>query len=386
MAVVAVKPALLVWAREHRGLSVAEAADKLSIDEADLGALESGQKPLNLTMFKRISDRFRVPRAALLRQTPPNVPPMPRDFRTIEGRRPRVLFDTRIAIGYARTIEQNVLELVDAGVAPPTPALARVSMAEDAAEAGERERERLGITAANQLAWSFDDAMNNWRSIIESAGVYVLLQKFDLEDCRGFALFDNPNTPIIVFNKNEDYHPARIFTLIHEYCHILLRQPGISDLNDKNPVEAFCNRFAAGFLMPRALLRAALPNWPNTPVEWEFDDIRSWARKFKVSQQALALRLENLGLAPEGFFRRFLGSQQTTAKTKPPGGDHVATQMSEMGAGFLRTVMSARDAGAIGTSEATDMLQLSPQHFPRVREQVINRFARIGVFVNDLSH
>ena len=58
MAVVAVKPALLVWAREHRGLTVAEAADKLSIDEADLGALESGQKPLNLTMFKRISDRY----------------------------------------------------------------------------------------------------------------------------------------------------------------------------------------------------------------------------------------------------------------------------------------------------------------------------------------
>ncbi|MCJ2069347.1 XRE family transcriptional regulator [Methylobacterium sp. J-030] len=386
MAVIAVKPALIVWAREHRGLTRSEAAVKLSIPEPDLLALEQGKKPLNLTQFKKISDRLRVPRATLLRQTPPNIPPMPTDFRTIDGRRPRIDFDTRIAISYAQTINANILELVEAGAAPPTPVLARVSLTENASEAGERERERLGISPATQFAWPFKDAANNWRSVIENLGVFVLLQKFDLEDCRGFTTYENPNSPIIVLNKNEPHEPARIFTLVHEYCHLLLRQPGLSDHNDRNPVEAFCNRFAAGFLMPRAALRAALPTWPNQPIEWEFEDIRNWARRFKVSQQAFALRLEELNLAPAGYYARFVASQQEITLREQSGGDHVATQMSEMGARYLQTVMSATDAGQIGQVEATDMLQLSPQHFDRVREQVARRFSRIGAIPSVVSH
>lgn len=386
MAVIAVRPELIVWAREHRGLSLNEAAEKLSIEPAILSRLEAGEVPLNLTLYKRISDRLRIPRAALLRRTPPNVPPMPRDYRTIAGRTPGVQFDTRLAIDYARTIEQNILELVDAGVSPAAPALTRVVLSENPSEAGERERDRIGISAATQLAWNFTEAANNWRSVIENVGVYVLLQKFDLDDCRGFTVFDNANAPIIVLNKNERYDPARIFTLVHEYCHLLLRQPGISDLSDTNPVEAFCNRFSAGFLMPRSALRAVLPIWPNTPVEWDYDDIRTWARKFKVSQQALALRLEELNVAPNGFYARFAATQHRDNRPEASGGDQIATQMSEMGAGYLKAVITAKDSGDIATAEATEMMQIAPHHFGRIREQVNRRFGRIGAPVIDLPN
>ena len=94
----------------------------------------------------------------------------------------------------------------------------------------------------NQLAWKAAETFNVWRAIIEATGCYVIFQKFDLEESKGFALYDDANTPMIVISKVEDYDPARTFTLIHEYCHLLLREPGVSDQNNDNPVEAYCNR------------------------------------------------------------------------------------------------------------------------------------------------
>jgi hypothetical protein len=46
------------------------------------------------------------------------------------------------------------------------------------------------------------------------------------------------------------------------------------------------------------------------PVEWERANIRDWARQLKVSQQALALRLQEAGLAPDDFYARFVAGQR----------------------------------------------------------------------------
>jgi Zn-dependent peptidase ImmA (M78 family) len=355
-------------------------ADKLSMSHDEWLALEAGIKPVNLTVFKRLSDRLRIPRATLLRQDPPNVPPMPIDFRTILGRPPSIGFDARLAISYAYTIEQNILELVDAGGAPPTPVLPTLTRQMNAVEAGEQERRRIGVPAATQIGWQPKDAFRNWRTIIEATGVYVLLKKFSLEDTLGFTIYRDANAPIIVINKAEQNEAARTFTLLHEYAHLLLRQPGISDQNDANPVEAFCNKFASGFLIPRAVLSAILPYWPAEPVEWDIDLIRSWARRLKVSQRALALRLEQLGVAPVGYYGRLLAMQRKEVK-KPqkPGGNYVLTQVNELGDRYTGTVLSAQRSSTITTVEASDMLDIAPRHFPSVKNQIDQQNQRLTV-------
>jgi Zn-dependent peptidase ImmA (M78 family) len=385
MAVMPVTPDLLVWAREYRGLEVPEAAKLLGISATDLEAYENG-KPLHVGTFSKISNGYRIPRATLLRRTRPNVPPMPQDFRSIAGRGARIGFQTRLAIDYARTIANNVLELVEGGFGPTTPVLPHLSLSEDAEESGERERDRLGIPILNQIAWKATEAFNNWRAIIERTGCFVLLQKFDLEECKGFALYENQNTPIIMISKAEELDTARTFTLIHEYCHLLVREPGISDQNRSNPVEVFCNKFAGGFLLPRAALRAILPRWPNEPVEWPREDIREWAKQLKVSQQALALRLEELNVAPEGFFDRIVAGQQKIKRTRTPGGNYVNTQAFEMGNRYLLAVLNAVERGEIGKSEAAEMTQLAPQHFESVRSQVDNRFEFAGAVGGGIPH
>lgn len=376
MTVVAVRPELIRWARDFRGMDVAAAAAKLGVAAADWVALENGQRQLNLTLFKRLSDRFRIPRATLLRQRAPEIPALPADFRTLEGRPATLGFEARLAISYAHAIEQNIAELVEAEAAPPTPVLPTLRLDEDPAEAGERERDRLAVSGVRQLGWRQNEAFKNWRSVIEGVGVYVLLQKFPLDDCRGFTLLRDRNAPILVINKADEFEPARTFTLIHEYGHLLLRQPGISD-QKANPVEAFCNRFASGFLMPRAMLRELLPQWPNHPVEWDLGDIASWARRLKVSQQALSLRLEELGVAPNGFYRRLLAQQRRVVR-RVPGGDYVNTQVNELGDRFTSIVLGAESERTITPTEAADILDLSPRHFDRVRNQIAAQRERVG--------
>ena len=89
------------------------------------------------------------------------------------------------------------------------------------------------------MAWKAVDAFNNWRAIIERSGCCVLLQKFSLEECKGFTLYEDQNTPVIIISKAEEYDPAKTFTLVHEYCHLLLREPGISDQNKTIPLRRF---------------------------------------------------------------------------------------------------------------------------------------------------
>lgn len=369
---------MVTWAREFRGLDLASAAARLAVTEEDLTAIENGDKPVLLTFFRKLSDRFRIPRATLLRRTRPTVPPMPMDFRTVDGRDATLGFDVRLAVSYAYTIEQNVLELVEAEAAPPTPVLPQIALGDNAAEAGERERRRLGVSGVTQLAWGFDDAFRNWRTVIESTGVYVLLKKWDRVDCLGFTIYRDRNAPIIVINKADEYEPVRTFTLLHEYAHLLLRQPGISDQNDANPVEAYCNRFAGAFLMPRAVLADILPYWPAAPVEWDLDQIRAWARRLKVSQQALALRLEQLGVAPVGFYARLV-EQQRARQQRVPGGNYNNTQVNELGDRFTSTVLSAASARLISNGEAADLLDMAPRYFDGMREQIDRQQARLNV-------
>ena len=253
------------------------------------------------------------------------------------------------------------------------PILPHLRIAGDASELGERERERLGIDYSEQKKWgSSAEAFRQWRRLIERQGVNVFMEKFPLADCRGFTLHDTGRPPCIVVNKDEEFDVARIYTLVHEYCHLLVRKPGISDENPTNPVEAFCNRFAAGFLMPKNALRQLLPYWPNEPVEWSGSEIAEWAKQLKVSRRALAIRLEELGLAPQGFNKQFAYTP-TTTKKKREGEIKIpaaTTRLNEVGSNYASVVIGAFDRRAITLADAVAAFGLTPRQIETVREAI----------------
>lgn len=374
MTEVPVNPEVLRWARNFRRLSEEDAAARLGITEDELRSLEKGSKKPSLTQFENIAAKYKLPQSTLFRRTRPKNPPEPADFRTIGGTRARESFELSVAISNVRSLLTQLQRVAEDDGEYRAPKLPAYSLKDDPSELGERERERLGVTFDTQREWrNTADAFRQWRRAIESQGVSVFLQKFPLDDCRGFTIYEANKPPCIIVNKGEEFDVARVFTLIHEYCHLLVRKPGISDENSRNPIEAFCNRFTAAFLMPKQALRILLPVWPNEPVEWSSWEVSEWARLLKVSRQALAIRLEELGLAPIGFNKRFVGHAPASKRSTKSRGNAVSTRISEIGYNYAGTVLNALDRGAINKATAVDALGLSAHHFGRVREAIVGK-------------
>lgn len=366
MTAIPIKGAVLKWAREYRGLDLRAAADQLGISVEDLIAYEGEERAPTLTAFENFAAQYRLPQATLFLATPPTTPADPQDYRTLSGLDPKKSFDFRIALSNVRTLlfysERAALEDEEF----VRPAIRQIGFDADPDEEGEKERRRFAVSVEDQLSWRSTHAFRNWRRALEAKGVLVFGQKFPMSDCRGFSLFETPNSPCVVFNKTEHVEVARAFTLWHEYAHLMLRRPGICDENPRSPIEAFCNRFAAAFLMPREAVRAVLPVWPNEPVDWPDANIKRGAQRLKVSQRAFALRLEEVGLAPAGFNKRFSWPVRKP-RVGGGGGNYLATRLSEIGGAFVRRVFDALDRGAIDSVEAVEALALSEEHFDAAR-------------------
>lgn len=98
---------------------------------------------------------------------------------------------------------------------------------------------------------------------------------------------------LIVLNGAEPPGRQR-FSLAHELKHVLDNPfiagmyPDVRDLTSGERAEQVCDYFAACLLMPRVLVKRA---WTGGT-----QDLRTLARRFEVSRQAMRVRLEQIGL------------------------------------------------------------------------------------------
>lgn len=165
-------------------------------------------------------------------------------------------------------------------------------------------REHFKITLDDQRKAKDTKAFYNLcRKRIEELGILVVQESFPPEDGSGFCL-SHPVHPIIVVNTAQQSRGRRLFTLIHELAHVLMKRSGISDpFISENKTERLCNRFASAFLVPAAyvhdLLGKTVPSGPTT------DDVRWAAGRLKISQEATVVRLEELGLFQTGTHEKW---------------------------------------------------------------------------------
>jgi Zn-dependent peptidase ImmA (M78 family) len=318
---------------------------------------------------------YKLPVLTLAAPTIPEKSKRPTDFRTVDGRSSQLSYKTAVAIRRARYHSESILDLHE-----EYPELhvafseRRLTLNHHPARAGMELRAESDITLSDQLAWRTDsEAFQVWRDWVESLGIYVFVLDFPIDDCRGFSL--NERVPLVVLSKNETSYAARVFTLIHEYCHLLLGKPGLSaGLGARNRVERYCNVFAARFLMTDdALERLSLTKAHAASEAFGASQVRSAATRLKVSAQALSLRLEESELVPKGFHRQFTPSMRLTRRAAGGPVPPAAQRLSELGTTFSNNVMNLRKRGELGDLEASRLLNLSPRHFGPLEERLTKR-------------
>lgn len=216
--------------------------------------------------------------------------------------------------------------------------------------------------------WAFvfktnDHAVNHVTELLEEIGVTVVFngvvgnnthRPIDVEECRGFSLV-NSMAPFIFVNS-ADSKTAQLFTLIHEFAHILLGFSagfGGEDGAQQNEIERFCDRIAAEFLVPEIEFRS---NWTS---------IEKTAKLFKVSQLVIARRAKDLGIISYHDFQVFYARYRTMPMpiTRKSGGDYFLMAKKRVGYTFAVHVNNALRSNQITPIEAYRLTGLYGQTY-----------------------
>lgn len=383
MARVEAKPnrQLLVWARENAGYSTADAARRLQTTESRLQSWESGESRPTLSQLRELAAYYRRPLAFFYLPEPPRKFEAMHDFRLLPGAEAPESPALRLEIRRAWERRDIALELLEQlGEAPPE--VLGASLGDDEEALAARAREWLGVTAVKQEDWGQTPhgALREWRAAIESRGVLALQATgVRVEEMRGFSIARRP-LPVVVANI-KDAPRGRVFTLLHELVHVLLRENSLCDGREAaadRRVELFCNRVAAAILVPRDELIASSVVRGHRGEAWIPQDLSRLVRRFGgVSEEALLLRMVGLRLASQQFYdeRREAVAEhfaQQRARDVEDGGfvppHRVA--MAALGPTFTRLVLEGFDREKISASDVADFLGMRLKHLDEVRNEM----------------
>ena len=169
-----------------------------------------------------------------------------------------------------------------------------------------------------------------------------------------------------------DLAHARIFSALHEYCHVVLRSTGIYDLDEHRDVERYCNAVAAAVLLPRDLLDRELAGIGfGVSAEADDDNLIRLSRRLGVSQAVLLIRLRDLHMISQATYEALETRRQARrAGDKKPGGSYYPSAINKVGRRFASNVFGAVDEGAIDRQDAGALLGVAEHTVDRFRAEL----------------
>ncbi len=226
----------------------------------------------------------------------------------------------------------------------------------------------------------FNEAYNFLRKKLEEAGVLVMqngvvgmnnYRKLDINEFRAFMLYDDVS-PLIFINNN-DTKAGKIFSLIHEYIHVLFEQEDLllnTDIEDTKENERYINNITAEFLMPGEHIYYF---W-NKDIE-ALEQINELSNVFKVSRLALAIKLKNMDLIDDKTVEiiRYESIKDFENKERDSnGGDFYRTFNTRISPVFTEAVIRSADVGEIGYTYAFKLLGgIKGSTYDRIKEDLI---------------
>lgn len=378
---VVIEPKVLLWARESIGLGIQEIAKKLQVSENTVEKWESGQKKPKLTQVERLAKIYKRPLAVFFLSKPPQEPPPPKDFRSLPVEKKAVFSPkTRLAIRRARRLQTLAVELAKSLNRQITPLMCKVAPSDNPEFVANSIREQLGVGLQMQFSWEDENkALNGWKRAIEKSGILVFQISMPIEETRGFSL-NQGKLPVIVLNLSDSPN-GRIFSLFHEYAHLLLNDSGICDMEDVDNLsdegkltERFCNHFAGAILVPKdALLTHEIIKSKNYQLELSDETLKELAKSFKVSQEVILRRLVIFRLSTGDFYKRKRKEWETKAKEgqrkKRWGRQNPPKKcVQENGIPFVSLVLETHREEKITYRDVADYLTIPLKHLPKVEQ------------------
>jgi Zn-dependent peptidase ImmA (M78 family) len=383
-----VTPELLAWARSSAGYSLKEAAKKINnIGVEKLAAWEEGRDQPTVKQLYKLAEVYKRPVGTFFLSDLPQDFTIPRDFRRLPGEVAGVYSPAlRRQIRLAEERREAALELYeDLREEPPAFPLA-ATLDEDPDELARQIRGALGVDPAEQFSWRDPQRykpLRQWRARIENLGVLVFqVTGVETQEMLGFSLAE-PLLPVIAVNRKIRNPNGRIFTLLHEFVHLMLRQSSICDIDEEQfrppeeqRIEVFCNRVAGAALVPAEILlrEEIVSRYPVVRREWEEEDLKALALRFSVSREVIVRRLLIAGRTTAQFYRRKREEyrQQAGGDEEQGGGreNRAARALSTLGASFITLILEGHQQGHLTLSQVSGLIGERVKWVPEIERRM----------------
>lgn len=371
---VPVTPSVLRWAIEESGYDPEHIAHAVGVRLAVLEQWASGDSKPNLTHARKLASKLHRPFAALLLPAPPQSRPLSVEFRHPIGDQRELNPSERRHLRRAARF-QEVLSWLARELEIERPRTPSATVDDDPVLVANVTRDVLRISTTNQKAWATPSvAFDEWRAALERTGHLVFLFSLGKDSCRGFSLWDD-FAPVVAVNTawNES---ARIFTLFHEMAHLITRTSSacvesVRTASRTDPVERWCERFAADVLMPIKDVETTLRQygWRPGGAITDLSIAGRIATLYKVSLRAAVIRLIELNAATWALYDDI----PPISDRKPPGGGgggRSRTQIREDQFGDRATslLVAAVNKDVLSRSQAVGFLDIPDATFDELAQ------------------
>ena len=311
-----------------------------------------------------------------------------RDFRRMPGEIANVYSpELRHEIRLANERRQLALELFAELEEESTRFSLSATLSDAPEKVGTTIRDALDIDYAKQTqSRNRQSSFPFWRRRMEALGVLVFqAERVKLSEMLGFSIVD-PVLPVITVNRKNKR--GRVFTLLHEFTHLMLRRSGICDLDeddlrlpDEQRVEVFCNAVAASALVPAQNLLNEPQVFGKGRSSWRNDELEALAERYGVSALVVLRRLLTVGRITEAFYRekqadyRAIYKRLDQEELDSRGEAEILRNMpretlGKLGSPFVRLVLNNYYRETITLNDVSDYVGVKVRHVPKIEEQL----------------
>ncbi len=338
-----------------RNMSLDLLSERAEVSPADLKAAASGHAELTVEQLDAVADNLGVPPEFLFADEPMPVDRMP-DFRRQDVLGTSFSASLINAIAEVERLSFSILSLelqvrrFD-GAGSYSGPLTKIA----AKRLAQKWRSEWGLSIQDQVDLRGSSGVyKSLRLFIERKGIFVVhkLIKDDDIDISGIYTKVDGGPDFIIINTYGSCRARQLFTLAHEFAHVLIGKAGVSStLSVRGRVEKFCNSFAAELLAPVAALKYVMRRF-KYKARLDRDTLRLFSEKLGISQQCLALRLVEMGEVAQGEYLSWMAQfngQPPISDQKDVGGprgnappDPIKAKETQYGWALISTLAEAK--------------------------------------------
>lgn len=378
-----VNPTVLNYYIRASGLSSDQLAKKDQLNK--LPEWLAGERKPTFNQLETLAKQLNIPVGYLVLDDLIDDTPGLVDYRTVDSHQKeadlsRNLIDTIHSV----QAQQDYLSAYRQDIGfEPLAYVGAASIDDDVDETVDKARELLQIQAFWQDSLKKEEPFKFFRKRLNRIGISVQIngkvaqntrRPLDLQEFRAFALPDK-YAPFIFIN-GRDSKNGRLFSLLHEFCHIWLGEPSLYNVEPSHygvsRTEIFCNAFAAELLLPNQLFNQA---WPDDAEENEDEtmlNIDSLASEFKVSTTLIARKALDHDYISQDMYEKVSkqaknNHEETQRKqAAKPGGDFWNTLKFTVDPPMLAALLNGYYEDRISYTDAAKLLSISPKNLKQL--------------------